>query len=360
MAVGFCLLLIAKAHATSCRVQCPGGGESEQFDCDDPNYVPACPGGNAAPAGGSGAAANNAFMADQQRQAAAAAAAKQLGDERRAKEEQDQQTRDEQFIQDRDAGTVKLRGIGTLATGNTEGSTLHGGLLVDPGLREADGGKSKSGDKLNDLTGKNAAWKQLNCAAGISDYAFAALRLGESDPRGGRDFDEYAYLSGEAISALSGGAVDVECPRAAPLPRAYGKESADRYKKEYLSLLKRDREIAELLKTIELDRFAAQKRVMEARKAHSSPPADAAAPRTSTSVAEGAPETGSKPAAMKAGLADEAAAAAMLEAERQFRQFTIQEAETRKKLGVDQNLAKQVEAGDADALSLLDQESGKQ
>ncbi len=289
------------------------------------------------------------------RQAAAAQEAeRERENERRAKEARERKEREDQFIRDRDAGVGELRGvIGTKTTANSAGPELRGVGAVDTGIRDVRPDRKARAD----LGGTHAAWKQLNCAAGIAGYAMDSLNLKVVGPRGAPDFKEFTYLSGEAINALNGGTVGVECPPTAALPRTYGKGGAERYKKDYLAMLERSRELADVLKKTLADREAVHARVFEAKKRLTplrEAPAVAAAPKKD----ESSPETPAAPVKKK-GQAAELAAAALREAERQEQELAQLEAATRKKLELTEKITKKVEAGEADALGLLEQEEGK-
>ena len=68
-----------------------------------------------------------------------------------------------------------------------------------------------------DLQGPQAAWKQLNCAAALSGYALAAL----SNPT--PDHQESSFLMEQALNALNGQTLGVECPVAPRFPNSHGR-----------------------------------------------------------------------------------------------------------------------------------------
>lgn len=358
---GFCvclalsLVLPSGASAVDCGegawCPCPSGGRclGSHSTCEE-----AC--GLTQPGGGSYRPASNGYDAAAAARNAAAARAADLEAEnaRRAKDAQEKKEREEQFIRDRDASVGELRGVvGEKSFGSGSDPKLRGIGVVDTGLRDARPDRTSRGD----LDGTHAAWKQLNCAAGIAGYALASLHLNEKSPRSEPEFKEFSYLSGEAINALTGETVGVECPAAAPLPHAYGKEGAERYKKDYLAMIEQSRKLADVLeKTVER-RGAAQTRVFEAKK-RLTPLREA--PAVAIPQQRDAPptEAPAKPEKKK-GQAAELAAAALREAERQERELTRLEAETRRKLETAEQLTKEVEAGNDDAFSLLEQEAEK-
>ena len=142
--------------------------------------------------------------------------------ERRAREEADRQREENerrelerrkaeqqmQFEHDRDKTAESLKG-------NT--STGAFGLK---GVAPADSGLRAPGERVDrDITGKQAAWKQLHCAASILGPAIAAI----TPPPGKEpDFTESRYLLNEALNALNGQRLGVQCSAAPPMPQASG------------------------------------------------------------------------------------------------------------------------------------------
>lgn len=296
----------------------------------------------------------NAFILQQQAQAAAAqAAARKREEERREREEREERERQQEFIRNRDEGVHLLRGIGTKVTENG-GSELRGDTRVDTGIRELAPAK-----KERDLSGAGAAWKQLNCAAGIANDAFGALDVVQKPGRE-PDFDEFNYLSGEAVHALNGEPLGVECPKGAAAPRAYGAAAAVLYKHKYLQLLEHSQELASTLGRTITQRREAHARVVAAKKAaavQAAPMEDAPPMRQAAESTQAAIEPGPAKVVKKKIDARAAALAAAREAERLEQELTRREDETRKELADAKDLAQKIEKGDPEALRRL--EGGK-
>ena len=149
--------------------------------------------------------AEAAQRAERERQA-------ELERQRRAEEErrrQEEEERQAKFLRDRNEAAGTLRGsTGMRITPNVSGGSALRGSTVDTGIREL-----KPARETRDLGGAHAAWKQLNCAAAISGYAFAAL-----SNSGKPDYDEFRNLASEAMKALNGEPLGVQCPAARPYP----------------------------------------------------------------------------------------------------------------------------------------------
>jgi hypothetical protein len=84
--------------------------------------------------------------------------------------------------------------------------------LKDLGTRDLGIKDITPGKVPNDLSGKVALWKRLQCSAYLSATARKA-----TDP------DEAAYLTREAAKALAGEELTVKCPEPSPPPSLYGK-----------------------------------------------------------------------------------------------------------------------------------------
>lgn len=167
--------------------------------------------------------------------------------------------RQHQFESDRDAAAGTLRGsIGTHITSNGAADQLRGDQ-IDTGIRDL-----KPAAKARNLGGAHAAWKQLNCAAAISSDALAALFAPSPD------YDEFRYLSGEAINALHGSPKGVACPATVPMPAAYGREGYQRSGQRFEALLEQGMADAERLGAVRAKRKSALDELVRADSAISS------------------------------------------------------------------------------------------
>ena len=162
----------------------------------------------------------------------------------RRKEETETQKR--AFIQDRDATTLK----GSLGSG----LGLKGGI-VDTGI---EGLKPEA--NVRDLGGAGAAWKQLNCAAYISGGAMTALT--QNAP----DFSEFGYLANEAVKALNGDRLGVQCPSAPAMPDAYGKAGYERYEARYKAALEKAKKFAKEMKIVREEREKNLRKLIKAKE----------------------------------------------------------------------------------------------
>jgi hypothetical protein len=132
-----------------------------------------------------------------------------------AKRKKDKEEKDAKFIRDRDAAANMLKGSTGTSTPNDFG--LKGSR--DYGLKDAvaDPGLKGSTNLKPDPSKQAAAWRQLHCAASIFSYALSALQT-----KG--DYDEYGTLSVEAMKALEGKRLSVECKSAPTVPNVGGTE----------------------------------------------------------------------------------------------------------------------------------------
>lgn len=140
-----------------------------------------------------------------------------------------QKLKDAEFIRSRD-GTI-LKG--------TPGSSiqLRGGATVSAGLKELHASDFAAHDV------PVGAWKQLHCAAALSNYAFAALK--QTTP----DYQESGYLLDQATRAMNGQSLGVECPDAPALPQVPGRVvNIERTRESEISLLVRATAIVERMK----------------------------------------------------------------------------------------------------------------
>ncbi|MDD5302836.1 MAG: hypothetical protein PHS14_06960 [Elusimicrobia bacterium] len=211
---------------------CPGGEKplGSASSCEEKCY-------------GSSAPSRN-YEAERQAQEAAAAAAEaerqrraDIEEQRKVTEEklhQEEVEREAEFLRQRDS-TVLRGSSGIRITPNASGGKELRGSASEPAARGLRPAKEAA-----DLGGKQAAWKQLNCAAAISGYAFAALSNVDKP-----DYEEFRNLTGEALTALNGGRPGVECPAAPAAPPAYGKGGAERVAAQYKALVERGAKLAE-------------------------------------------------------------------------------------------------------------------
>lgn len=121
--------------------------------------------------------------------------------------------RDRKFKEERDAAAKGLKGAAP-SSGNSNTFGLKGASSSASELRAADPRVDR------DLTGQRAAWKQIHCAASILTPALAALKPPDGAPI---DFNEYRYLANEALNALNGQRLGVQCAPAPEMPRFSGR-----------------------------------------------------------------------------------------------------------------------------------------
>lgn len=121
--------------------------------------------------------------------------------------------RDRKFKEKRDAAAKGLKGAAP-SSGNSNTFGLKGASPSASELRAADPRVDR------DLTGQRAAWKQIHCAASILTPALTALKPPDGAPI---DFNEYRYLANEALNALNGQRLGVQCAPAPEMPRVSGR-----------------------------------------------------------------------------------------------------------------------------------------
>ncbi|MBX9902883.1 MAG: hypothetical protein K2Y31_00900 [Burkholderiales bacterium] len=130
-------------------------------------------------------------------------------EDERIEAQRQQAERDRKFKEARDAAAKGLK------------SATPGGNSNTFGLKEATPSASelRTADPRvdRDLTGQRAAWKQIHCAASILSPALAALKPPDGRPI---DFNEYRYLANEALNALNGQRLGVQCAPAPEMPQA--------------------------------------------------------------------------------------------------------------------------------------------
>jgi len=191
--------------------------------------------------------------------AEAAAATQAAAEVQRRKEDAERQAR---FVQDRDAAARTLKGsIGTSAGANSPGgSELRGSAPV------AIGRQLRSGVQPPDAGGRQAAWKQLHCAASILGPGISAA-IDKSD------YAEFRFLADEAANALDGQRLRVTCAPAPEMPKASGR-AADpgRMIESEKRLVAKARDLATKLE----DAQRAQKQAQATLRGEAAPKVDAA------------------------------------------------------------------------------------
>ncbi len=130
-----------------------------------------------------------------------------LAEEKRIEEKR----KNDEFIHNRDATAKTLKGNIGVSTSPNDGG-LKGSSKIDTGLKELHG----SDRVTRDIQGRQAAWKQLHCAAALSGYAFAAVS--KKTP----DYQESSFLLDQALNALNGQTLGVACPSAPAFPTSPG------------------------------------------------------------------------------------------------------------------------------------------
>lgn len=150
---------------------------------------------------------------DAARQAAMEAeakAAQRAQEAERARQEEAERERvaeEERLKKEQDAKFISER----------NNTSLKGSISATPGLRGSGvpelGLLGRPAETVRDLSGPQAAWKQLHCAAYIAGSALAAI---------GKDPQEFSYLAGQASSALAGEQLGVDCGKAPPMPDPRG------------------------------------------------------------------------------------------------------------------------------------------
>jgi hypothetical protein len=198
--------------------------------------------------GGNGSGNSTDYWQEQERQRAAEQARqeqlKREEEERARQAEETRRLREKQqhdaFIKERDSTVLKgdtgtpVFGIGGLKGVGSTDSGLKGISAAEPAK------------ELRDLSGPQAAWKQLNCAAAIAGNAIAALQSAIDGKTGERD--EFKYLSSESSRALAGEQLGVVCPAPPPLPSRSGQRvDVDKGKVALQRIMDRAAKVAERL-----------------------------------------------------------------------------------------------------------------
>lgn len=204
-------------RATSCGCYC---GKTTRPPCSDSackavcGYMEPRQGGISTPSAGgshnpqSGGSYTPAPDYEAERRAQEEAQRKREEDERIEAQRQ-QAERDRKFKEARDAAAKGLKSA--TPGGNTNTFGLKGASPSASELRTADPRVDR------DLTGQRAAWKQIHCAVSILSPALAALKSPDGKPI---DFNEYRYLANEALNALNGQRLGVQCAPAPEMPQA--------------------------------------------------------------------------------------------------------------------------------------------
>lgn len=138
---------------------------------------------------------------------------RELEQQRLREQEEARRRREEEFIRQRDEAVRSLRGVTPTDPGLRGVETIQDrtsplfGLkgVGDTGIRDIKPDRSP-----RDVS---TAWRQLHCAAEITGYALASAK-----PRDGRvvDLNEVRYLADEAIRALNGERLGVQCSSNVP------------------------------------------------------------------------------------------------------------------------------------------------
>lgn len=209
--------------ASAARAQCCRNYEEFAAQCRSQGGIPSPnPARCEAPAP-SGGSRNDTRASDDARAREEAATrereeAERVERERVAEEKRkkDKEESDAKFARDRDEAARTLKGSSGTATPNDFGLKGSGGdtdlrdAVADPGLK----GSTKA---TPDPSKQATAWRQVHCAASIFKYALNALTT-----KG--DYDEYGTLSVEAMKALDGKPIDVQCEAAPNVPTVGGGE----------------------------------------------------------------------------------------------------------------------------------------
>jgi beta-glucosidase-like glycosyl hydrolase len=140
---------------------------------------------------------------------------KEAEEKKRLQEEEEKRLQEEarkKFEEDKKSTLESLKGLdsGSLTI---KGGTDIFGIKGSPEVTL----KKPEGEPVQ-VTG---AWRQLHCASYISGFA---LKAAFPKDRREVDIEEVHYLTEQAMNALNGAPVGVECPQAPPPPRPYGQK----------------------------------------------------------------------------------------------------------------------------------------
>lgn len=223
----FCLLAVfllsitipatAPAQKPVGEVMCACPGLSKPLG-NAANCEEACYGRRSSPGGGASSdtrARDEARAREESearaREEAEAAERDRIAEEKRKK---DKEEKDAKFIRDRDAAANTLKG----STGTTNANDFGLKGSGNYGLRDAvaEPGLKGSTALKPDPSKQAAAWRQLHCANYIFGRALEALTRADSD--------EYGTLSVEALKALEGKRLIVQCIAPTNVPSVGGAE----------------------------------------------------------------------------------------------------------------------------------------
>lgn len=233
----------ARAQKPVGEVMCACPGVSKPLgsaaNCED-----ACYGRRSSPPGGTSTdtRARDEARAREEADARAREEAEAAERERiaEAKRKKDKEEKDAKFIRDRDEAANTLKG----STGTTNPNDFGLKGSGNYGLRDAvaEPGLKGSTTSSPDPSKQAAAWRQLHCAASIFSYALSALQT-----KG--DYDEYGTLSVEAMKALEGKRLSVECKSAPSVPSVGGTEvDVDKLRLAEKDLIDRANALAQRMK----------------------------------------------------------------------------------------------------------------
>lgn len=189
----------------ACHFSCPSGYEDAIGDHMCAEHGVGCPsfdGGGHQPSAPTTDNEDKRRLEQERREA----------EERRRQEEE--RHRQEAFMQARDEAVQLLKGVSAGGVGLKDAHT-NTPVFGLKGVDFADSTIKAIGPERHprDLAGPNAAWKQLHCSASIFGYGIAAAKRATNQA----DLEEVKYLGDEALSALTGNPIGVECPPVPPL-----------------------------------------------------------------------------------------------------------------------------------------------
>lgn len=209
--------------------------------------------------GGSSSSRNSNYDYEAQRRAQAAAEAARQAEEarqaelerqRKAEEErrrQEEIARQAKFIHDRDEAAHSLRGAGGSSLFGSSTPQLRGSSTLKPetGLRDAvnDTGLRGSAPPTSATHDSQAkALQQLQCASAVAGYALSALQ--ESG-----DYKEFGALAADALKAMDGQRMSVQCPAAPAMPNLKGRPvNIEQLQAKERKILERAGKIADRMK----------------------------------------------------------------------------------------------------------------
>ena len=108
----------------------------------------------------------------------------------------------------------KARALDSMKGARSDELELKGGTPFF-GVKDSPGDTLKT---LGPVKGRmTTAWKQLHCGSSISGFAIEAATKG--------DIEEVRFLGAQALNALIGAPIRVECPKVQPPPKPYGQKT---------------------------------------------------------------------------------------------------------------------------------------